>query len=54
MVEWGVGEDKEVEEWGTLVGVEEDQEEEEEEEVPAPVLILWHVTSVQGAWPFGP
>ena len=26
------------------MGVDEDQVEEEEEEVPAPVLILWHVT----------
>ena len=43
VVEWDVEEGKEVEEWGILVGVVEDQVEEGEEEVPAPVLILWHV-----------
>ena len=33
VVEWGVGEAKEVEGWGILVGVDEDLVEEEEEEV---------------------
>ena len=53
VVDRGVGEAKEVEGWGILVGVDVDQVEEEEEEVDMPVLILWHVTG-WGAWPFGP
>ena len=53
VVEWGVGECKEVEGRGILVGVVEDQVEEEEEEVPAPVLIRWHVIGVGcvAIWP---
>ena len=52
-MEWDVGEGKEVEEWGILVGVVEDQVEEGEEEVPAPVLILWHVINAgcMAIWP---
>ena len=44
---------KVVEEWGILVGVDEDQVEEEEAEVLAPVLILWHVTGAGyvAIWP---
>ena len=53
MVEWDVEEGKEVEEWGILVGVVADQVEEGEKEVPAPVLILWHVTGAGcvAIWP---
>ena len=39
VVEWGAGEDKEVEGWGILVGMVEDQVGEEEEEVEMSVLI---------------
>ena len=53
VVDRGVGEAKEVEGWGILVGVDVDQVEEEEEEVEMPVLILWHVTGVGcvAIWP---
>ena len=53
VVDRGVGEAKEVEGWGILVGVEADLVEEEEEEVEMSVLILWHVTGAGcvAIWP---
>ena len=37
-----------------LVGADAELVEEGEEEVEMAALILWHVTMVRGAWPFGP
>ena len=44
VVDRGVGEAKEVEGWGILVGVGADLVGEEEEDLGVPVLILWHAT----------
>ena len=53
VVEWGMGEDKVVEERGILVDEVKGQVDAEEEEVAAPVLIHWHVIGVGfvAIWP---